>query len=311
MIDRDTDAIFTQALEWFVLLKEDSATAGDRLAFEQWLAASELHEAAYRRAEHLWSRFDVVKPSYEQFRKTKRISRRNVVLGGLAAAVAAPSLYGLSRPGMFAEYKTDIAERRLFTLPDGSTAELGSHTAMSLDFRLDARRVRLYRGQAFFTVASDATRPFIVGAAQGNIRALGTKFDVKVASDAGLVSVLEHAVELRVDDEKSGPVVIEQDWQASYGPGGIQPLKKVDPGIVEAWRQDRIVFKDVPLRRVLAELERYRRGRILLLDDAMGDIPVTAVFDSRRASDALQIIADILPIRVVNPDGYLAVVYSR
>jgi transmembrane sensor len=182
---------------------------------------------------------------------------------------------------------------------------------MSLDFRAEVRTVRLYRGQAFFTVASDVTRPFIVEAAAGNIQALGTKFDVKIASDAVHVSVFEHAVELRVDDGVSSRVIIEQNWQASYGPGGIQPLRRVDSGVVEAWRQDRIVFKDVPLRQVLTELERYRRGRILLLDDAAGDIPVTAVFDSRRAGDALRIIADTLPIRVVNPNGYIAVVYSR
>ncbi|MEJ1117374.1 FecR family protein [Phyllobacterium sp. CCNWLW109] len=311
MVDGDTDPIFTQALEWFVLLNDEKATAGDRIAFEHWLAASELHEAAYQRAEHLWSRFDVVQPSYDQFRGARRTSRRNVVLGGLAAAVTVPSLYMLGRPGMSADYRTDIAERRSFTLPDGSMVELGSHTAMSLDFRPEMRGVRLHRGQAFFSVASDATRPFVVTAAQGDIRALGTKFDMKIESDTVLVSVLEHAVELRVDDGNSSPIIIEKDWQASYGPGGVEPLKKVDPGPVEAWRQDRIIFRDVPLRRVLTDLERYRRGRILLLDAAAGDIPVTAVFDSRRAGDALQIIADILPVRVVNPGGYIALVYSR
>ncbi|MET3648831.1 FecR family protein [Phyllobacterium ifriqiyense] len=311
MTDQGTDTSFKEALEWFVLLKDEKATAVDRHAFDRWLAESESHAAAFQRAENLWGRFDAVKPSYNQFQKTRRISRRNVVLGGLAMTIAAPSIYMLTRPGLFADYKTDIAERREFILPDGSTAELGSQTAMSLDFRAETRRLRLHRGQAFFTVTRDVDRPFIVEAADGDIRALGTKFDVKIASESALVSVLEHAVELRLDDTRFKPVIIEQDWQVSYGPDGVQPPKQVDTGTIEAWRQDRIVFKDAPLHQVLTELERYRRGRILLMDDTAGNTPVTAVFDSKRANDALHIIADILPIRVVNPDGYITMVYAR
>lgn len=311
MTDHNTDLALRRAIEWFVLLKDDKATIADRRAFERWLAENEIHQSAFQRAEQLWDRFDAVKPSYEKFRDAKRVSRRHVVIGGLAVFVAAPSIYMLTRPGLFADYKTDVAERREFSLPDGSTVELGSHSAMSLDFSPDIRRLQLHGGQAFFSVAPDADRSFIVEAAGGSIRALGTKFDVKIEPQLVRVSVLEHSVELRIDNTDVSPVVIEQDWQVSYGPSGIEPPKRLDAGAIEAWRQDRIVFKDVPLHQVLAELERYRRGRILLMDDAAANIPVTAVFDTKRAGDALHVIADTLPISVINADGYVAMVYSR
>jgi transmembrane sensor len=78
---------------------------------------------------------------------------------------------------------------------------------------------------------------------------------------------------------------------------------------VAAWRRDRIVFEDTPLRRVLAELERYRRGRIILTSDRIGSIPVTAVFDTRQTEAALQTIAETLPIRIFHATGYVAFVY--
>ena len=78
---------------------------------------------------------------------------------------------------------------------------------------------------------------------------------------------------------------------------------------MEAWRSDRIIFQDVPLRRVLAELERYRRGRIILMDSSIGDIPVTAIFQTARTESALQTIADTLGVRLLKAANYVTLVY--
>jgi transmembrane sensor len=309
MNDDETDPIHMTALEWFVRIKDEKVSADEKRDFAVWLAADPAHAKAYERAQALWNRFDIVKPPYQRLRKTGQIGRRSLLLGGLAAVVVAPAAYVLSWPEILADHSTGIGERKLVTLADGSTVELGSYSALSVDFTARERRLTLHRGQGFFTVAPDAARPFVVDAGAGSTRALGTQFDIKLLDDAVTVAVIEHSVSLQLPSANA--LVIEQGWQVSYDGADPAPAQRIDVDGIQAWRQDRIVFEDVPLRIVLRELERYRRGRIILMDDSIGDIAVTAIFDTRKADAALGIIAQTLPVRVVNPDGILAIVYRR
>ncbi|WP_411035599.1 FecR family protein [Shinella sp. BYT-45] len=298
-----------EALEWFVRIKDEKASPEDRRAFAQWIAADPAHAAAYERAQALWDRFDIIKPEYERLRKAGRIGRRDLLLGGLVAAIVMPGAYVLTRPGVFADHTTGIGERRTFTLADGSTVELGSYSSLSVNFTGRERRLTLHRGQGFFTVAPDVSRPFVAEAGAGATRALGTQFDVKSSDDTVTVTVVEHSVSVELP--AVDPVEVGEGWQVSYSAGGIDPVQRTDLRTAQAWRQDRIVFEDVPLRTVLRELERYRRGRIVLMDDSIGNIPVTAIFETQQAEAALRTIADTLPIHVLNPDGIIAVVYRR
>ncbi|WAC27544.1 FecR family protein [Ancylobacter sp. SL191] len=309
MQDYATDPAYLEALEWFVLMKDEEIGDAQRTAFEEWLAADPSHVAAYDRARALWDRFEIVKPEYDRLHRAGRIGRRSALLGGLAMLVAAPAFYMLTRPGAFADYSTGAAERITVRLPDGSTVELGSYSALSLDFTPEQRRLVLHRGQAFFRVAAEPSRPFVVQADGGTIQALGTEFDVKVATDQIVVTVIEHSVKIQA--AHCPPVVLEAGWQLSYGSDGMRSPVRADLAAVEAWRQDRIIVEDVPLRQVLTELERYRQGRIVLMDSALGDIPVTAVFNTRHTDKALQVIAETLPVQVLNAYGYLAFVYPK
>ncbi len=308
MKDEATDPTTMEALEWLVRLRDDKVTAADKRAFEAWLAADAAHAAAWERAEALWKRLDIAQPEFDRIRRSEAFfSRRNFMFGSVLALAGAGGLYVYRRPDLFAQYKTDIGERRTIALPDGSTVELGSYSALSTRFTENRRHINLFRGEGFFDVAPDARRPFLVHAGNGSSQALGTKFDVKYVDDIVTVAVNEHAVKVRAAGSPS--VKLDQGWEVSYGRNGVGTPVQADFDAVEAWRQDRIVFQDVPLRRVLAELERYRRGRIVLMDSGIGDIPVTAIFDARQADSALQTIADTLPIRVIDASGYMAIVY--
>lgn len=309
MKESETDPVYMEALEWFVMMKDEQAGAEDRRAFAAWMAADPAHRAAYERARSLWDRFDIVKPEYEKMRDPRQLGRRGFLLGGIAAMMAAPFAYWATRPGAFADHVTGIGERRSFTLADGSMVELGSYSALSVDFTERERRLVLHRGQGFFQAAADALRPFVVAAGAGAARALGTRFDVKLADDRVSVTVMEHAVSVELAAQP--PVTIDEGWQVTYGANRFETPRQVDIASVTAWRGDRIVFEDAPLRLVLQELERYRRGRIVLMDDSVGNIPVTAIFDTRQANAALATIAETLPIRVLDAVGYMALVYRR
>jgi len=308
MRDHSIDPVVMEALEWFVRMRDEKATADDRRAFQAWLAQDETRSAALAHAEALWERFDILKPELVRLRRSpSAFSRRNVILGGAVALMGAGGLYLRSREDLFADFTTDVGERRTVALDDGSSVELGSYSALSVDFTPSVRQVRLHRGQAFFEVRGDAARPFTVHAANASMQALGTQFDVKYVDEFVTVVVTEHAVMVR----GTFPAMkVEQGWQMRFTGSGAGALTQADLAAADAWRRDQIVFQDVPLRGVLSEIERYRRGRIVLVESALGDIPVTAIFSSKQLDNALQTLGSTLPIRILHAGPLLTFVYS-
>ncbi|CAM4002186.1 FecR family protein [Paracoccus yeei] len=301
----DQDDLLLKALEWLVTLQDDAATAADRRAFARWMQHPD-HVAAHARAEALWNRFEIVRPEYERMRQAGRIGRRQAMLGLAGVGLALPLGWRLA---MRADHATGIGQRASLVLADGSQVELGPDTA--LDVRMDAglRRLHLRRGQAHFQVAADPARPFVVRAGAGQIRALGTGFDVNLLDDQVVVAVTEHAVQVSAGD--GPPVELRAGWQVSYGGAGIAPGRRADLDAVTAWQRGRLVFDEVPLARVLDALGRYRHGRILLIDDSLGALPVSAVIDTADAGAALHHLAASLPIRLRTLPGIATLVDRR
>lgn len=304
----DADPIFEAALEWMLRLDGEPASSELHEAFDAWIASSAEHAAAYERAQALWGRFDIVRPEAARLRQMGRLPRR-AVLGGLALLLAGPALYVATRPGLFATYRTGVGERMQASLADGSIVELGGRTALSVDYSDTGRRLVLHEGQAFFRVIEEPARPFIVTAGSGTVTALGTEFDIKIEPDRTTVVVVEHSVSVARPGGKA--VTVEEGWEVSFADEAIGTPRQANIASVEAWRSDRLVFEDVALRRVVAELERYRNGSIVIVDGRVGDLPLTAIFDARHTENALQRIAEILPIQVLDGAGLVTFIYAR
>jgi len=184
--------------------------------------------------------------------------------------------------------------------------ELGSTTTLSVAFSGDRRHVTLHEGEAFFEVAADPARPFIVTAGNGTVTALGTAFNIKRRDSASVVTVTEHAVSVAVSGSHSAPLTLNTGQQVRYD-RAFGTVRTVNPDHVQAWRRGRLIFEDSPLSEVVADLERHRQGWIIIADDRIRNITVTAVFDSRRADAALDAISDTLPVRLTRIGGVVAV----
>jgi transmembrane sensor len=331
MQEQSRDPLIEEALRWLVVLKDRAASDDDRAAFHDWLQADPSHQAAWTRAQGVWMRVGKFGPAFANrpaavpgrlpaaatpaarpALATPSLAgpaglpgrRRLLHAAAAVAVVAAPAAVLLSRPDLFADHGTAVGERRKVTLADGSTVELAGSSSLSVDFSTEARRVVLHDGEAFFDVARDGTRPFVVRAADGSSQALGTSFDIKRQGTEVTVAVVEHAV---VVSSAGGRVVVEQGQQIRYGARRVDKVRDADLAQVEAWRHDRLIFQGTPLGEVIADLERYRGGRIVLTDGRLRDIPVTAVFDARQADAALDTIANALAIRLRRVTGLLVV----
>ena len=210
--------------------------------------------------------------------------------------------------GFGADHRTSIGERRVVALDDGSEIELGSASALDVDYSSRERKVTLITGEAFFSVAKDTARPFVVAAKSGEILVRGTAFNVKIASDVA-VAVTHNTVEVKAATKP--PVRVTQGQSVHYDTTRVSAVSKADLDTIQAWRQDQLIFHDARLADVLVELQRYRRGYIQLFSSDLADRRVTAVFDARRPEAALDTIARSLDLRIYRATDLLIGIASN
>jgi len=342
MQEQHRDPLIEEALRWFGVLKDPKASDDDRRAFSLWLKEKPEHETAWRNAQRVWMRVGKIGPAFANSPQATVVipepstvvmkrppplradpalrpitlhrppprRRRGLLMAAVAAVcVAAPAGALLWRPGLLADHATAIGERRTVTLADGSSVELAGASSISVDFAPAVRRVVLREGEAFFKVAVDADRPFVVEADAMRVRALGTSFDVKLGDGSVTIAVSEQSVEVTI--RGSPPVVVDSGRQVRADRGSLGDVREADLERVEAWRQDRLAFHETPLGDVVADLQRYRTGLIVLTGARLGDIPVSAAFETGQADAAIDTLAATLPIRIRRFTPLLVVLSPR
>jgi len=203
---------------------------------------------------------------------------------GAAALLAGPELLTAIR----ADQRTGTAEMRSLSLPDGSRVTLAPDSAIALAFSDRERSIRLLSGEAFFEVTPDAERPFRVDADELRVTVLGTAFSVQSGPEYRSVGV-EHGL-VRVDLPSDSRQLVAGHMMR-IGPDGTVTEDQREPASIAAWRRHRLIARDEPLAQVVDGLRRYYSGRIVITDNALGQRPVTGIYDLRDPVRALQAIA--------------------
>lgn len=323
----DDDVLAQAATTWFVRMTSDTVDEPDRRAFQAWLEHDPAHRAAYAEAENLWRELGgIPDPRSNAARQTRpaRDTSRQRVAGrarqrwrprpslALAASLVFVALVGLASfngaDRLRADHWTAVGETRELQLADGSIAHLNTDTAVALDYTEACRCLRLLRGEAFFSVTPDAGRPFRVAAGAGHAEALGTAFNVRDADETVTVAVSEGRV--RVSRRAAGrdaadSVVLAPGETARYAAAGPIATARQAVARLTAWQQGKLVFADRPLREVVAELDRYRPGAILVLDSAIAGERFTGVVALADTDRALAAIEATLPVNVVRLTPWL------
>lgn len=298
------------AVDWMVLLSSGSVAAADRLRFESWRQSDPRHAAAWETVN------TAVKGSFEalgqggQRRAAGAVlkeppARRRALRNMLMLALAAGGLAALADRQtplrtLTADLRTGTAERRVYTLPDGSELTLNARSAVDLDFSAEARRVRLRSGAVLVRVASDASRPFMVVSADGEVQALGTVFGVARQGETSVASVLEHSVEVRAGGQR---LTLHTGEGVRFGAGGLgQP--DVQLSDAAAWQGGMLVVHDEPLGAVVDALRPYRRGVIRITPEA-ARLRVLGAFPLDDTDRTLESLRQTLPIQVSSLGGWL------
>lgn len=188
----------------------------------------------------------------------------------------------LSTPAV---YVTEVGEQRNVLLPDGSVIYVNTNSELAVWLSLRERRVALRRGEARFTVAKDARRPFIVATPQTTVRAIGTVFNVRIIPQGTSVAVLEGQVAV-------GPtrkVTLNADQRMMVTTQG-KMLSATGPsvGSAQAWPAHRLMFPATGLAEAVEEFNRYYPRQMRVPDPQLRNIEITGVFDTYGKESFLQ-----------------------
>lgn len=303
-----------EAAAWFTRLKQESVSEQVIDDFLAW-RRDPANDAAYAEVEARWRQADRVANDPDLVRLTeaalrkprfwdalKRRLSRNLLPLGLVAATLAGALVLLVVQLQPRAYETDVGAQQIVRLSDGSVLRLNTASRVEVRFSERERRLVLRRGEAFFEVAHDATRPFIVAAGDIQVRALGTKFDVRRLDGETRVTLAEGRVEVaRPARREAWTLVPNQQITLN----GASPAPKgADAASATSWTTGRLRFQGTPLAEAIAEVNRYTETKIILDAGAMGDERVSGVFDTGDTKAFVSAVTELFGLSArTTPEG--------
>lgn len=319
-------AIRENAARWVVRC-DRQLTEAETVELENWLAADPRHAAALSQSAAMWRTCREIGASARRI--PLEASKRHLAwnwpaLGGLAAALLLGFMaYDRALPSRSAPVAASTPVTRAATtrqFPDGSVARLRGDAVIVELFSPAERRIRLVRGEAFFTVAKDVARPFSVEAGKMTVRAVGTAFAVRHEADAtevlvteGTVQVTPPAPSLRDEpDQAVAPVLLDAGYRAvlAHSQPTRVPAIVVNAvsaaGIAQslAWSAPMLELADAPLGELVAKFAE-RSGQIIeIADPALAAVRIGGRFPTDDVDGFLRALEELYQVRAVRrPDG--------
>lgn len=326
----DQDHVLRErATYWFTRMQSGDATAAEQAACQAWRQADPANEQAYANVAFFWQASRHVPEQAMRGLLSESASVDAAACGASNSRTRRRMVWGLAGAGALAlaavmlvpvwlpesaqyqsVWQTGHGERAEVDLPDGSQLNLNVNTQLQVAFYEGRREVTLLAGEAFFTVAPDTDRPFLVQASPLQVEVTGTRFNVRREGEIVSVGVESGAVKV----SKAG------DWRMrSYALRGGQgvhtdargELSAVEPIAVDtfaSWRQGQVVFENARLDVVIAELNRYLPQAIRLEAPRLRNYRVAGMFHIDDPESLLAALPVIAPVQLVQGlDGQIKV----
>jgi transmembrane sensor len=359
------------AAAWHDRLHREKVSDETRRAFAGWLKESARHRELYESIDRVWTKLQTSAEDPQilalRHETALRLTRRAsatirplrwvaaaallVVAVAVVTAVVRPagehfglaSLWDVLRFGGADHYETVTGERLAFALRDGSQVTLDTQSELKVDFTATERIVRLRRGQAFFEVAKDPRKPFVVEVRGRRFVAVGTAFDVRVDGDQVKVTMVEgtvrverphpeppsrtgQGIQVRHPDSLGGSATPD-----NQGPPGqllavatitageqlitdAQREDRVRPADSErstSWRRGQLVFENTRLADAIAELNRYSDVKIQLEDADLADLRLSGAFATGRPTVFVEAVSTYFAIQITREDDRAVVLSKR
>lgn len=315
-----------QAARWLSYLYSGATTEEGLQAFSAWLRRSNANGDAYGELQQMWgdlasveahrtaAQQPLIAPELIHLRRGAMAARESTqpATRGFAGWVAmAATLLVALLGGAFwqmqerddvavADYRTGISEIKRVRLSDGSTVTLSASSSIHAEMSRTRRSVVLSAGRAFFDVVPQGGRPFTVDAGGARVRVVGTAFDVDRSSQDVRISVTKGVVTVGTGKALAGAGVrLVAGQQLTAAESGAMRTERFDPGRTMPWLSGMLVYRDEPLGRVVAEVNRFRSLKIIVADDRLVRTPITLAI---RTDETDSLLAGLATMRIATTE---------
>ncbi|MBV8510593.1 MAG: FecR domain-containing protein [Xanthobacteraceae bacterium] len=305
----EAETLTRDASRWLTQLISGEATAADAEALTRWRRESASHEAAFVEAVRVWKSLEcggrtfVERGTGPTWSGRRHQLTRRLVLGGGGALAAAAAGYAVMVPplGLWpsfdelrANYRTATGEQRHVALA-GVAIQMNTQTSIAVSAQGDGMdHLELITGEASFAVLPQSPRSFTVLAGSGRTVTRRARFDVRNVGSAVCVTCTDGQVEVLHGRQT---VEVVAGSQLTYNHHGLGQSHVIDAAEATAWQDGFIVFRNTPLSAAVAELNRYRRGRVILLNAALEEMTVSGRFRIDRIDEILTWIEEVTGAR--------------
>jgi transmembrane sensor len=306
-MDRDTPEY------WAIRLDSAPLTVEEQTALDRWLAEDARRDGALLRAQATLSYLDRGRALTHAAPKAINSNTRRDLLryggGAVAAAMVAGIMFLLPRDKNII---TQIGEVRQVPLADGSTATINTASKVAVRFEKKERLIRLAEGEAWFRVAHDKSRPFIVEAGDVRVRAVGTAFSVRRRNGSADVLVTEGVVETWVVGKEAQAVRISAGSKAfvSKDAGEIATTpasSEIDRAL--AWRLGELALDGETLEYAVDEINRYNTKKLVIDSPELAREPLVGYFRTNEPANFSHAVSTLLGAGVTD-DGNTIHIYK-
>jgi transmembrane sensor len=315
-----------EASVWIVRLHGAQRSPELEAGFRRWLAANPENATEFERVTAVWEAAPHASiagmPRVAHLGRISSNSWRWAIAATLLLVVATGVLLDY-RPERDPEYVTAIGEQRTVPLDDGSRIALNSNSKIKIEFTAERRAVHLLRGEAFFDVAHDQERPFVVIAGDNQVTAVGTAFEVRYEPDhidvilvEGKVNVISTAepdgVPASVSSSLNGLAKLSSSGYAMRAGERLRVAKGAPPTIdaprldaVTAWRRGEVMLDDTPLLDAIAEMNRYSKSALIIDENSIATLHVSGIYHTGDSEGFAQTVAQLYGFEVTQEGGQI------
>lgn len=286
----------------------EKASTASRERYESWLREkpARLHKA--RRVQGIWhhpdfenavrlvggnTAIDTVPPT--QAAGVNRKPWYIATAAGFLVALSVAFMQPFDNRGNPANrlYTTERQQTSRTALADGSTLDLSARSKVAVNFTDSERHIRLYDGEAQFTVAGDSRRPFVVESRQASIKALGTIFNVDQRDGITELTVLEGRVSVHPLKQPDWELEVSAGERLHISSSATGPVQKFDLNSYKSWLQGLVQVEDMRLSELLIEFNRFSATPLVARGHKTRNLRVTGSFDLNKIEDNIRILATL------------------
>lgn len=281
------DEIEAAAAHWVWRLDRDGRSPELQAELDTWLEGDTRRRGAWLRAEAAWAMLDrggqlaATRTLAESMAPPPTDRRRFFVRGAAAIAACAAAVVAVLIFPSSDRFETRTGEIRRVPLEDGSTAAINTQSVVEIAMTPRARIVKVGRGEAWFQVAPNTQRPFIVEIGRARVRAVGTAFSVRRRDHGADVIVTEGVVEAWADGAEGHKVSVAAGAKAFIADDAAiteLPANASENDRELAWRAGKIDLSGETLAEAVAEFNRYNDRKLQIVDPKLEQARFYGVF---------------------------------